>query len=339
MAIDAFGDEDARAACAGLTVATNASQGFAAVDLDALVPPIVRAFNPKGIVYGSGFDDCPEQLLRLAKHAPLLGASPAAVSAAKDPVRFARLCAAVGLCHPDVSTTRPPMPEKWLLKRTGGCGGLHIRDGRATAMPGDYWQRRIEGRAISLLFLRDAGGLVPLAWSEQWTEPIDAAPYRYGGAAGPLEPKREPEILAGLAGLTEALGLRGLASADFLDEGVGLLWLLEINPRPGATLDVFDGDADPLILRHLASLAGRATPPHLFKNAKASAVVYAKRTLIAPCGRWPQWAADLPPSGTAIAEQAPLCTVRAESDTVTGAKTLLAERVRRLYEFAERTAA
>ena len=338
VAIDAFGDEDARAACAELTVASGAAEGFAGVDLDALVGPLVRAFAPKGIVYGSGFEDCPDQLRRLAKHAPLLGASPATVAAAKDPVCFADLCAAFGLSHPEIATVRPFRPEKWLLKRAGGSGGLHIRSGEVAEGPGDYWQMRVEGDAVSLLFTRDVHSLVPVAWSEQWTSPTDLAPYRYGGAAGPLERQQEPGILDALAELTERLGLRGVASADFLDDGERL-WLLEINPRPGATLDVFDSDADPLILRHLSALTGRARPAPMFRRPAAAAVFYAPRRLVSPAWRWPAWAADQPKSGTVIPEGAPFCTVRAEGETLAGAKDLLSERVQRLYEAAERYAA
>lgn len=338
VAIDAFGDQDTRAACSALTIAPDAARGFAEIDLDALVPPLIRALNPKGIVYGSGFDNCPDQLRRLAKHAPLLGASPETVSAAKDPIRFAGLCAAAGLLHPEVASNCPPRPEHWLLKRAGGCGGQHIRGGRAAQEPGSYWQKRIDGQALSLLFTRDSDSFVELAWSEQWTAPTDSAPYRYGGAAGPVASSKAPKVLSSLRELTKSLELRGLASADFLDDGESL-WLLEINPRPGATVDVFDDDADPLILRHLNAVAGHVPVASAFRNPKAAGVVYAERNLIAPAGRWPDWAADQPSAGTVVPEGAPLCTVRAESDTIADAKTLLCERVRRIYDFAEGAAA
>ena len=338
VAIDAFGDEDARGACAEFIAAPDAGQGFARVDIEALVAPLVRTFAPKGVVYGSGFDDCPGQLRLLARHGPLLGASPSTVATAKDPVRFAKLCAQAGLRHPEIAMVRPSGPEEWLLKRAGGCGGLHIRDGLARAGSNAYWQRRAGGKAVSLLFTRDETGLAPLAWSEQWTAPTPSAPYRYGGAAGPLEPRRSLQVPAGLADLATALDLRGLASADFLDDGENL-WLLEINPRPGATLDVFDDDADPLIQRHLSAVAGRAATAPILKPPKAAAVVYAKRRLIAPDQPWPEWVSDRPTPGIAVPDGAPLCTIHAEGETIAGAKTLLSERTRRIHEFAERFAA
>ena len=176
VAIDAFGDDDARAACAALTVAPHAANGFAAVDVDALVGPLVRDHAPKGIVYGSGFDDCPQQVRRLAKHAPLLGASAQTLIDAKTPARFAELCAATNVRHPKISATPPPDPSAWLLKRAGGSGGLHVRSGLATPEPGDYWQRRIEGRSVSLLFTFNGSDLAALGWSEQWTDPDVEAP-------------------------------------------------------------------------------------------------------------------------------------------------------------------
>jgi len=139
----------------------------------------------------------------------------------------------------------------------------------------------------------------------------------------------DDELLRKLAALTETLGVRGLASADFLDDA-DRLWLLEINPRPGATLDLFDDDADPLLKRHIDAVVG--LPAHSPKRRAPGAmeIVYLDEPCAAPRGEWPDWAADRPAEGTSIAAGAPVCTVSARAETVAKAKAHAHERVRRI---------
>ena len=77
----------------------------------------------------------------------------------------------------------------------------------------------------------------------QWTAPTPASPFRYGGAAGPvdIDPAQAEEIARSVAAIASELDLVGLNSADFL-VSADAVWLIEINPRPGATLDVFESN-------------------------------------------------------------------------------------------------
>ena len=146
-----------------------------------------------------------------------------------------------------------------------------------------------------------------------------------------MDCRREKSILDGLTRLARLLELRGLSSADFIDDGRNL-WLLEINPRPGATLDVFDDAADPLMQRHFSASNAPQTRLRTSRGAKASAIVYAEEEIVIPGLEWPSWIADRPPAGTVIPEGAPVCTVHAEGENVSRAKTLLFERVRTALE-------
>jgi predicted ATP-grasp superfamily ATP-dependent carboligase len=336
VAIDAFGDEDTRAACDIWERVEDAMEGFAKVELEPIVSRLRRTCEPVGLVYGSGFDDCANRLMEIAQ-APLLGASPEALARTKDPQAFARSCEAAGISHPEIRFTAPELPARWLIKRRGGSGGAHIAHGGArSAKPGEYWQRRVEGRTISLLFVRDAAGLTPVAWSEQWTAPCASAPFRYAGAAGPLDMEAPKGLLSSLAALTGALGLRGLASADFLDDGERF-WLLEINPRPGATLDVFDDEEDPLLARHVAAVMGRPAAPLKPRSPRAAQIVYAETDSTTPKGDWPDWAADRAAPGTPVPAGAPFCTVFADGASVRDAKTLGEERSRRIQSWLQGT--
>ena len=83
--------------------------------------------------------------------------------------------------------------------------------------------------------------------------------WRYGGAVQPGNITDGSGAADGVSRQTRgrAFKIKGLASADFMvSEGHALL--LEINPRPGATLDIFDAGATPLLRLHLdAAIEGR----------------------------------------------------------------------------------
>jgi len=69
IAIDAFGDEDTRAACVEAWKVEGAMGGFAGIALEPIVAELCAAYAPQGIVFGPGFDDCPRALVALARHA------------------------------------------------------------------------------------------------------------------------------------------------------------------------------------------------------------------------------------------------------------------------------
>ncbi len=330
IAVDAFADEDARMAGVETTRVVAARGGFAGVVLEPVVARLCAAHAPVGLVYGSGFDDCPKALEPLARHVRVLGC-PTAMARAKNPRQFAQACRTAGVEHPQIRFERPEHPAQWLVKRRGGSGGLHIapaQSGRELRRD-EYWQQKVEGRAISLLFERNLLALTPIAWSEQWTAPGPDLPFRYGGAAGPLDVAPPEGLLEKLAALTLQLGVRGLASADFIDDG-RRFWLLEINPRPGATLDVFDDDADPLLTRHIQALADGPAPPPKRRAPKAAQIVYAETAVAAPGGDWPDWTADRPAAGTPIPAGAPVCTVSATGATAAAARAKTEEQSRRI---------
>ncbi len=312
----------------------NALGGFAEVDLAPVVASLNRDHALLGLVYGSGFDDCPQRLAQLGAVLPLFGSTPEALARTKNPRIFSEACARAGISHPEIRFASPESPVDWVVKRSGGSGGLHIAEGSPERSLGarEYWQRRKRGRAVSLLFARDSRELTPIAWSEQWTSPCASTPFRYGGAAGPVDPSPPDRLMQELAALTESLGVRGLASADFIDDGE-TWWLLEVNPRPGATLDLFDDAADPLLTRHIDALAHRAAAPPKPRRPKAAEIVYASVDAIAPPADWPDWVADRPARGSRIQAGAPICTVSASGATVTEAKATMKERSTRIQSW------
>lgn len=300
------------------------------------------AGRPVGLILGSGFEDVPDLIARLAGRHRLIGASADTVAALKDPRKLAALCARLGIPHPAIAIDPPQEPAGWLLKRAGGSGGNHIRPAtRSPAPKGHYFQARVEGRAYALNFLADGRTIRILAVTEQWCAPTPIRPYRYAGALvrGAAEPAALPaSIMAAIAMGTErivaATGLRGLGSADVLVDGPAW-WLTEINPRPGATLDILDRRGIPLLAAHLAACLS-AMPDLGAQPADAAAaeICYAERELApVPDLDWPDHVRDRPRPGSAVRRDAPLCTVLAEGADRAEVLDLLKTRTARLRAF------
>ncbi|MDQ2803693.1 MAG: hypothetical protein M3Y41_13820, partial [Pseudomonadota bacterium] len=129
-------------------------------------------------------------------------------------------------------------------------------------------------------------------------------------------------------------GLHGLNSADFL-LGEGGFHLLEINPRPGATVDLFVHPD--LFAWHIAACGGelpRLVPS--LPDARAVEVAYAMHPLCLPDGFvWPEWTADRQPPGQPVPAGAPLCSVISDAPGLPQARALGARRVSEILRLAE----
>ncbi|MGQ9366469.1 ATP-grasp domain-containing protein [Azospirillum sp. ST 5-10] len=333
IVVDAFADADTRALAADCRRV--AFTGRALARAAARLPPDVP------VVYGSGFEGRPERLASLAAGRPLAGNPPDLVRAVRRPETLFPTLARLGIAHPETRRTPPRDRRGWLVKRPGGSGGLHVRP--AAPEGGDVcYQRRMPGRPLSVQLLADDGGVRVLAATLGWCAPAPGLPYRFGGLAGPVAaPAGVAEAAAAAVG---AFGLRGLCSVDFIatDEAA---WLLEINPRPGASLDVLADD--PLLFaRHLAAFGLAPDPGPLpeRRGARAVAVLYARTALaVPPWFAWPAWSADRPcarPShqGGTVPAGAPLCTVVAEAADAADAARRARRRAARLLSTLEAAA-
>jgi predicted ATP-grasp superfamily ATP-dependent carboligase len=290
------------------------------------------------VVLGSGFERKPELVDEVARHFPLAGNRAEAIRRVKDPRSLAADCAALGIPHPDFRREAPSDPENWVVKIAGAAGGTHIRraNGRAPA-PGDYFQRFVSGRSISALFIGDGRSARVIGFSRQWTSPSPEAPYRYGGAVRLRRIGGQiAEMIGGwLSGLAARAGLVGLCSADFI-RNAGGYQLVEINPRPGATLDIFDSIDAPLIKAHLSASRGEAYRLPSFADSMASMITYASRPVAHfPKLAWPDWTADRQSAGTRLTPGDPVCTVLARGANAAATQRIVKAQARELQRYWE----
>jgi predicted ATP-grasp superfamily ATP-dependent carboligase len=339
--VDFFDDDDTRALASATDSIADPAQGFTADDLISRLHELARGEDAIGVVYGSGFEDRPEILAALSQHFFVFGNNASSVTRAKDPRGLAALCRELNIPHPEIRFNPPADPELWLIKRQGGGGGIHIRAADAPLETGDYYQHRVLGTPISVLLLGDGHAAQVVGSSSQWTADSPGLPYRFGGAVRPaLSADAQLAAISEAAQkIVAALGLVGLNSVDFLSDG-GSYHLLEVNPRPGATLDIFTDRDGALFEAHLAACRGHLPRrPLVFTKAAATAIAYAPRELPSmPRLAWPDWCKDRQRPGTFLRAGDPVCTLSAEADTAATARARVGERLANFDDYLLREA-
>ncbi|AOF82329.1 ATP-grasp domain protein [Methyloversatilis sp. RAC08] len=330
--IDPFADTDTQAV-ARRTVRADFRDGAFGDELPALIAGMAGRWD--GIVDGSGFEPRPDLLSALDRafhaSAPRRGNAAATVQQCKTPDALAAGLREAGVRHAAMRS-EGRAPDGWLMKQTGACGGAHVRpaQGGETIPTGWHAQACVAGIPASVLFLADGHRGRIVGVSRQFPGAI-AGPYAWCEAVSdlPLDDAQLALLERDVDAIVRAFGLRGLNGADLVLEG-GRHVLLEINPRPTATLALYDGRvAGGLFAAHIAACAGQLadvamSPARALRGLR---VVYAPHDLIVGNGvRWPEGCTDLPAAGSFVAKAAPVCTAHAAGQDETRVRAQLQRR-------------
>ena len=151
-----------------------------------------RGRAPLGVVCGTGFEDRPELLARIAQRWPLIGNS-AGNRRADQGSGGVRRRSVARLRHPASRRSRwqrPADPDGWLVKRRGGAGGSHVsRAGRRQRRDaGTLFPAARPGRAHIGADPRRWPPCAPCSASARnGLRPRRQQPFRYGGAVTPAD--------------------------------------------------------------------------------------------------------------------------------------------------------
>jgi predicted ATP-grasp superfamily ATP-dependent carboligase len=326
-AFDIFNDVETRRSSLCSSPVAYRDGGFDAEDLWRKLCDLCPEGTP--VVYGSGLENKPQLIARIAGRFRLLGNTASCVGRLKDPVCFFGLLDLLGIPYPETRFEPPADSGRWLVKQAGGSGGMHVRPYSGEAR--GYYQRLVDGLPVSLLFLAHEEAIEIVGYNEQWTAPAPGSPFRYGGAVGNAAlPQGAKDAMAEAASkLAAATGLRGLNSMDFMLDG-DKVFALEVNPRLSASFDLYP--IPDLLQRHIRSCQGVASAPMpTSAGSKAHLIYFAPQEIVVGEGReWPDWVVDLPAAGQRCFAEQPLCSVLAEASDAAAAKALAFARARQL---------
>ncbi len=326
--------------------------------------------------YSGALENHPAVIAAIASDRPLAGTAANVVRRLRNPRRLAAAARAAGLSVP-LTLARPtglPQDGSFLMKPRHGAAGRGIRrwtpeaygEWAATAEREPLvWQRFVPGLPISAAYVMTANGARLLGASWQfiggaWCRAGDfswcgGVAARRGTAADPCRP-----FLAPLARLGDQLAARfrprGAIGVDCIATDDGRLCVLEVNPRPTASMELHERlGAGSIAGLHVAACGlacgsrGAATHQDTANGSPDRAAAWSKAILFAAAptpvtedllaaildrrdawtdtdGGWPA-ISDLPRPGQTIPSRAPLLTVFAPGDTADAAVAMLRSRV------------
>lgn len=279
--------------------------------LDAVIS--LAAGQSAVLIIGTGlerFFNCLEQLPANIQSANNLCQS---LRRCVTPRDWFTLLSELAIAYPQSQFSQPANPEHYLLKSSRRWGGGHIqRAGQATT-EGDYYQQHIQGRSGSVLFIADGQKARLISLNQQFCRAPLQQDFRLQAITNRLTSTENSKAqLADICQkLTVALALRGFQSLDFIVDADGEIRILELNARPGASLQCLPADW-PLLNWHLDACQGRLPPVEDWPAATARFWygAFADTGLTIPAAfNWPVYACDLPAAGTHIVRNQIICSL------------------------------
>jgi len=346
--VDQFGDVDLDEVSAGMRVVSNWPAGIA--DAVCGLPDVP-------VLYGGALENSPDVIRRLKLERCLIGSSPGAVSAIRNPVRLQETLRNSGLPALEIaeSIRSADCSQQWFLKPIASAAGINARrfefPSSASELPdGCLLQQFVRGQTVSGLYLVGAGGVQLLGMTEQLCGVAEAGAsgVLYAGSIAPLG---EHELPGDCFREAEAIGnallpsLRGLVGIDFIrDEAEKKLWTLEVNPRFPASAELFERLLEwPLIRWHVESCLGHDVKPRtsvpdrdradIFTGVCGKLILYATSTVriqslqdvVTKLFGDDCEVADIPANGSLIEVGMPVCTLLLKRSTVESCREALLE--------------
>ena len=376
-AADLFCDLDLQAVAQAAVAVAHASDGDAAGYPWSLLSAVAEFPPDAAWCYTGAIENHPDLVDAIARIRPLAGNTAECVRRLRDPVAVATAAVAAGLEFPETRSSPYglPLDGTWLVKPLAGAGGRGIRrwttavateegvDHAASAHPRRIWQRFVTGTPLSASYCFSPDGSRLLGVSRQLIgEPwCHAGPFAWCGAVSlhtnGLPPHGDrlvtPLDRLGLV-LAERFRPVGLVGVDLIVDADGRLWVIEVNPRPTASMELFErSGAGSIAGSHLAA-CGRAPASasqlHQPQSHAPSAWVKAVLFAVEPTpvsqplidgltretdpwtqadGGWPALA-DIPGPGQTIPVGAPVVTIFAVARSAEDALAILRDRVARV---------
>ena len=334
--IDLFADEDTAENTLSNTSVTGFSGGSNPETLFELVTEYESNNANLNLVIGSGFEECPEILRQLEQQFSVIGNHSSIIRQLKDPSIFFKKLEQLALPYPEyITDLTQDFSGDFLIKTMGGAGGGHIRhyknDSSLTST--SFLQAVLRGKNYSATFIADGQSTHVLGFNETWVCK-ENSDFTFAGAVSNVNLSNElrQQVTDAIRRIVVLFKLKGLCGLDFIVEESGKYSILEVNPRPTATFELYEIQGS-LFTQHIAAFQGKMTASESDQSlSRALGLLYAGKSITIPRLDWPDWVTDRPQKGKQITLGEPVCTVHAEGFDVEDVKQQLKTRLANLRE-------
>ena len=216
------------------------------------IPGVVASFPEAVCIYTGALENHPDVIAAIAAMRPLAGCSADAVRRVRDPAALAAVVRDAGLRFPDTFNSSAGLPANgsFLVKPLRSAGGRGVQRWRGS--PSDragrdvVWQRFVHGECRSAGYVAHAGtarlvgSSLPLPGAT-W---CGGREFSYCGSLDvpvdhlPDGLRRTFDRLG--AAVASAFGLTGLFGIDVVVDAAYEVHVLEVNPRPTASLELVE---------------------------------------------------------------------------------------------------
>lgn len=307
------------------------------------LPDDVAQVQADGWFYTGALENRPDLIERMehagASYGPLLGTRATALKQIRDPFWIAENLRQGGHCALEVKSQEmePPPDGTWMLKPLSSAGGRAVsiwNESRGSQGINEpvYFQRRCQGDPLSAVFRCEPTGITLLGMSRQLPGHALSeaeAPFLYGGSLGPLASEQSTDryfalgerVTSQLQSLANECQLQGIIGVDFINDEYGIPWILEVNPRYTASVEILELSSQQSFLEKSGNES--RLPPLNERPIVMKLIVYAPRSVVigdltrlASTDVWklPR-IADIPAPGSQIQAGWPICTVFSHGTT------------------------
>ena len=334
-ALDLFSDLDTREKSVKSLAVEYDGRGLESESLFAYIEQLdPNAILP--VVYAGGFEHNPSQIERMAERRKILGNPAPVLAELKNPRLFSNTVSELGIPAPRTRFDGPESSSVWLYKSAGGSGGLQV--GWATEIDFEfhedfYYQEFKSGQIVTSTVLCTDEHTQIVGFSEQWCAKSHAdGEFIYGGAvalsSNSIKSNIRNSIESAAALLAAHYQFRGLVSLDTIVQN-DEWWLLEVNPRPGATFELHEG-AESFLAAHCLAFCDQSPTLKSVTNIgefTAHSVIYASNAFTLPSDwEWPLWVQDRAASGESFEPGDPVCTAYATAESSELARQIVEDR-------------
>ncbi|MFL2870793.1 MAG: ATP-grasp domain-containing protein [Pirellulaceae bacterium] len=320
-AIDLFNDLDTRAA---------SKSSIKADQYPDQLFRIAESSKTNYWLYAGSLENYPEQIAQLASKKTLLGNNQDVIHKCRSPEFICKVAQDASWNYPGSELTNTGYinsgPPIWLSKpRLSAAGqGVQVSRTKPPANPDRLVQLFIPGPTYGAACISNGSETQILGVTRhlRMSRRLGTARFQYCGSVGPML-VAEP-LNTAISTMANEIALRcsivGLFGLDF-KVWDNQLWLLEINPRFTASMDLLSNGADTnIIQQHIDACHNKPLTQmpnsHRFETIKTRAILFAKSPtrFISSCNTL-DYLADIPDNNALINVGNPICSVYGRGKT------------------------
>jgi predicted ATP-grasp superfamily ATP-dependent carboligase len=312
VAVDFFGDLDLESACRAVSVRREFGVSLASFS-PYLFLKASKLVHANRMIYVGPLENYPPILRKFAQHYEIIGNDAETLQKVRDWRHVHRVCS-----QQNIKVPRTVDGRHYIVKPRKSGGGIGIR-----RLSPYVIQELIKGEPYSVSFLGNGKEAQVLSVNEQLIgkEEFGARKFWYCGNITPGFPGEHVDtcVEAMCTVMTHHFRLKGSCGIDFVVHPGGHPYLMEVNPRPQATLELLERVYGVnMVVLHENAFRGlldvSSTRPGT-PRTWGKAIVYAEKDTVMPdTSEWLDysWIKDIPHPSELILKSEPICTVIAD---------------------------